>query len=157
MTDDFDKVFGARPTPRPSFTDRLAREQGLPDGMPKEGVAGSGPYKPYGFLPTGNVGEHCEVRSWVAGTETAEGISFPYRFLMHTRFVGEEQLRLFLPDCIVVIDGKGLRELREKLGRQIVTFIQQWNPRVWPAPPVGEPIVERIEILRPVEAPIRTR
>lgn len=149
MSDEFDQIFGARPAPRPTFTDRIARAEGLPDAPPKESVAGTGPYKPYGYLPTGNVGEGCEVARWVDGTEVQEGIEFQYRFLMQIGFVGDEQLRLFLPDCIVVVEGRQLRDLRKKLARRMVTFIQQWNPRVWPAPPTGEPIIERIEVVRP--------
>jgi hypothetical protein len=55
-----------------------------------------------------------------------------------------------LPDCIVVIDGKHLRDLRKKLARRQCTFIQQYSARVWPnAKPQGEAIVEKIEVLRP--------
>jgi len=149
LSDDFDQVFGARPAPRPTFTDRIARPQGLPAGEPQEGTAGSGDYKPYGFLPTGNVGEGCEVARWIDGTEVPEGIEFQYRFLMQIGFVGEEQLKLFLPDCIVVIEGKRLRDLRKKLARRMVTFICQFNPRVWPTPPASEAIIERIDVVRP--------
>lgn len=155
MTDDFDRVFGSRTPNTPGFAQRLGRH--APDvhvapatGHPKESLAGVGPYKPYGFMPTANIGETCDVQRWLDGTEIAEGIEFQYRFLMQIGYVGEEQIKLFLPDCIVVIEGHHLRELRKKLARRQVTFIQQFNSRVWPGqPPANEPLVERIEVVRP--------
>lgn len=43
-----------------------------------------------------------------------------------------------------------LRDLRRKLARRQVTFIQQYSPKVWPMPPPkGEPLIEKIEIVRP--------
>jgi hypothetical protein len=147
--DDFDKVFGSKPKPT-SFTERVSKPDTTGPSDPKEAKAGSGPYKPYGFLPTGNVNETCEVARWIEGTEIPEGIEFQYRFLMEVGFVGEEQLRLKLPDCIVVIDGMYLRDLRKKLARRQVTFVQQYSQRVWPTPPPkGEPLIEKIEVVRP--------
>lgn len=148
MSDEFDQVFG-----RPSFTERMGRET-PPATEPErpEGAVSSEPYKPYGFMPSGTVGECCDVQRWVDNTEIAEGIEFQYRFLMQIGYVGEEQLRLFLPDCIVVIEGRFLRDLRKKLARRMVTYIQQFNPRVWPAPGNGEPVVTRIDIVRPEPA-----
>lgn len=155
MTDDYDQVFGRRPivTP-PSFAERVGRtQQAAPQPMPPampEGASASGPYRPYGHLPAGNMGEACEVVRWIDGTEIPEGIDFQYRFLMQVGFVGDEQLKLFLPDCIVVIEGRRLAELRRKLARRMVTFICQHNPRVWPERPSStEPIIERIEVVRP--------
>jgi len=148
---DFDHVFGAKPTPRPGFAARVANADAPAiNGEPKGETVGSGDYKPYGFLPTGTINETCEVVRWIEGTEIQEGIEFQYRFLMQVGFVGEEQLKLFLPDCIVVIEGKHLRDLRKKLTRRQVTFIQQFNARVWPAAKrQGEPIIEKIEVVRP--------
>ena len=149
---DFDQVFG-KPTPRPGFAARIAgTDAPAINGEPKGETVGSGDYKPYGFLPTGTINETCEVVRWIEGTEIQEGIEFQYRFLMQVEFVGEEQLKLFLPDCIVVIDGKHLRDLRKKLTRRQVTFIQQYNARVWQgAKRQGEPIIEKIEVVRPSE------
>ena len=153
MSDNnFDDVFGRPQAPRPSFTDRLKGQAPPPQEPKPEPVADdfeSGFYKPYGFLPAGNIGEVCDVRRWIDKTDIAEGIEFQYRFLMQVGYVGEEQLRLFLPDCIVVIEGKHLLDLRKKLARRMVTFMQQHNPRVWPVPPTDEPVIERIEIMRP--------
>lgn len=149
--DDFNRVFGARQPNHPSFTDRVSRGDsfgGRADPAAETSV-GSGPYKPYGYLPTGNVGESCEVRSWVKGSDVAEGVVFQYRFLMQVGFVGDELLRLMLPDAIVVIEGKGLTELRQKLARRMVTFVQQYHPGIWPGSPSGEPIIDKIEVVRP--------
>lgn len=151
MTDSFDEIFGKRPTARPSFAERIGGEPTAPADY-RVSTIGSGPYKPYGFLPTGNVGESCDVQRWLDGTEVAEGIEFQYRFLMQIGYVGEEQLKLFLPDCIVVIEGKRLHDLRKKLARRMVTFIQQFNPRVWPTPLQGECLIESISVLRGARA-----
>ncbi|HEY1612092.1 MAG TPA: hypothetical protein VGF97_00185 [Rhizomicrobium sp.] len=149
--DDFNQVFGARPQAGRSFATRVGgAEAPAATVEPKDEIAGSGAYKPYGFLPTGTINESCEVVHWVEGTEIPEGIEFPYRLVLQVAFVGDEQLKIFLPDCIVVIDGKHLRDLRKKLARRQCTFIQQYSARVWPnAKPQGEAIVEKIEVLRP--------
>jgi hypothetical protein len=147
LSDEFDEVFGAAPQ-RPGFAARLGRAEPAPPAA--EPAAEPGVYKPYGFLPAGGIGESCEVCRWLDGTEIAEGIEFQYRFLMQIGFVGEEQLRLFLPDCIVVIEGKNLRDLRKKLARRQVTFIQQFSPRLWSgSPSQGEPVIDRIMVARP--------
>ncbi|MBI1262758.1 MAG: hypothetical protein GC184_13650 [Rhizobiales bacterium] len=145
---DFDRTTGA---PKPSFAERLGRAEPPPaNGEAPEASAGTGPYRAFGFLPTGNVGETCEVTRWIEGTEIPEGIEFQYRFLMQVGYVGDEQLRLFLPDCIVVIEGRNLRELRKKLARRRATFVQQYSRKVWPeVPPNGETVVEKIEVVRP--------
>jgi len=151
LNDDFDAVFGTRGRPAPKFTDRVAPRQ--PDLAPpprSEDMPGVGPYKPYGFMPAG-VGEGCDVQRWLEGTEIAEGIEFQYRFLMQIGYVGEEQIKLFLPDCIIVIEGRHLHDLRKKLARRMVTFIQQYNPRVWSASPEGGPFIEFIQVVRPEE------
>ncbi len=155
MTDDVDRMFGGLMPPRPSFTDRLARGQvPPPDAAPApahpspEESAETGIYKPYGFLPANTVGETCEVRGWLNGTDVPEGVVFQYRFLMQVGFVGEEMLKLMLPDAIVVIEGKRLLDLRQKLTRRMVTFIQQYHAGIWPRAS-GEAIIERIEVVRP--------
>ncbi len=148
MSDEFDQVFG-----RPSFAERVGRDAPPPaEPEHSEGAVSNEPYKPFGFMPSGTVGESCDVQRWIDNTEIAEGIEFQYRFLMQIGYVGEEQLRLFLPDCIVVIEGRFLRELRKKLARRMVTYIQQYNPRVWAPPGNGETVIERIDIVRPEPA-----
>jgi len=139
---DFDEAFGGAPSSRIKVG-----EQG-----PRSGEAKTEPgvYKAFGFLPSGNIGETCEVQRWLDASDIADGVEFQYRFLMRVGFVGEEHLRLYLTDCIIVIEGKHLRELRKMLARRQVTFIQQYSRRVWPKePPKGETIVTRIEVLRP--------
>ncbi len=75
---------------------------------------------------------------------------------MQVGFVGETQLRLFLPDCIVVIEGDRLLDLRRMLARRRATFIQQYSPLVWPTrPPKGEPIIERVQVARPETLTVR--
>lgn len=153
MSDDFDAVFGARPKPATPFADRV-REPPVASAKPPPSThdtdVGSSTYRPYGYLPAG-VGEVCDVQRWMDGTEIAEGIEFQYRFLMQVGYVGEEQLKLFLPDCIIVIEGRHLRDLRKRLARRTVTFIAQYNSRVWPSLSPGTPLVERIEVIRPTE------
>lgn len=151
--DDFDRVFGGRTPNMPGFAQRVGRASSdpvtAPPLEPKESLVGVGPYKPYGFLPAANLGETCDVQRWLDGTEVAEGIEFQYRFLMQIGYVGEEQIKLFLPDCIIVIEGRQLRDLRKKLARRQVTFIQQFNPRVWPSNAEAGSLVECIDIVRP--------
>ncbi len=161
MTDDVDALFGGRTPPRPSFAERVARP-GPPIEMPAplqvpavmepaEAPTASEAYRPYGFLPSNTIGEICEVRRWINGTTTPEGIVFQYRFLMQVAFVGEEMLKLMLPDSIVVIEGRQLGDLRQKLSRRMVSFIQQTNPRIWSNIDPTSPIVSAIEIVRPSE------
>ena len=154
MTDrDFDKAFGTAP-PRSTFAERVGPAPVRPtNGDASEAKLESGVYKPYGYLPTNTVGETCDIQRWMDGTEVAEGIEFQYRFLMQIGYVGEEEIRLFLPDCIVVIAGKNLRDLRKRLARRQVTFIQQHSKQVWPGNPnQSETLVEKIEIVRPSDS-----
>ena len=156
---DFETAFGTVNSTKATFTERLGRADPKPtNGEVKEQTVGDGSYKPYGFLPTGNIGETCDIQSWLENTETAQGIEVQYRFLMQVGYVGEEQLKLYLPDCIVVIEGSYLRDLRKKLARRLVTFIQQYSARVWPARPgKGEPTIEKIEVVRPEAATVAAR
>lgn len=143
---DFDQAFGASARPT-NFAQRVGKADPLGETPT---TVGTGAYKPYGFIPAGTINETCEVVRWMEGTEIAEGIEFQYRFLMQVGFVGEEQLKLFLPDCIVVIDGKHLGDLRKKIARRQCTFIQQFSARVWRnKAPQGEPIIEKIQVIRP--------
>jgi hypothetical protein len=141
---DFDKAFGSN-----GRSTTFANRTGKPEAN-GEVFVGAGPYKAYGFIPAGTVNETCEVIRWVDGTEIPEGIDFPYRLLLQIAFVGEEQLKLFLPDCIVVIEGRNLRDLRRKIARRQATFIWQYSARVWPSrPPSCETLIDRIQIVRP--------
>jgi hypothetical protein len=125
---DFDQVFG--PT-KPSFAAKLGRAEPAPtNGEAKDESTAGAQYKPYGFLPTGTINETCEVVRWIEGTEIPEGIDLQYRFLMQVGFVGDEQLRLFLPDCIVVIDGRqgaspSLRKSRSFGRSQVIDLVHR--------------------------------
>ena len=147
---EFDKVATAVATQ--TFAQRLGRSETAPQAAPGEQTAGSGAYKPYGFLPSGTIHETCDVQAWVENTQIAQGVEVQYRFVTRLEYFGEEQIKLFLPDCIVVIDGMYLRDLRKKLARRQVTYIQQYSPRVWQqAPGKGETLVEKITVTRPSE------
>ena len=148
MTDDLDGIFSRQPQ-RPSFTERLGQSLSKASAELPEESAGSGLYKPYGFFPSGGVGESCDVRRWVDGTDTPQGIEFSYRLLLQIAYTGEEELKLALPDCIVVIHGKQLNDLRKRLARRTVTYMQQYHPGIWPLPAADEAIIERIEVVRP--------
>ncbi|MDH4745873.1 hypothetical protein OMP43_17750 [Sphingomonas sp. CBMAI 2297] len=150
--DDFDAIFsGQSPTPR-SFVQRVGRAEPVPAPAPlPEDMPGTSVYKPYGSMPAGG-SESCDVQRWLDGTQIAEGIEFQYRFLMQIGYVGDEQIKLFLPDCIVVIEGRFLRDLRKKLARRQVTFIQQYTPLIWGPPPNGDPVIESITVVRPEAA-----
>jgi hypothetical protein len=155
---DFDQVFGRQPQPRKSFTERLAPSQ--PFGGRNDPVAAMaleaaseqpvpGVYKAFGFIPAGTINPSCEVRSWVDGTDVADGVVFFYRLLMRIDFTGATELRLMLPDCIVVLTGRSLEPLRQALTRQLATYIQQHSKRIWSGPlGPGETLIERIEVIR---------
>lgn len=146
---DYDQVFGSSPKPT-TYAERVGKTEAVGEIGEKETAIGSGEYKAYGYMPSGNIGQTCDVQRWIDGTEVAEGIEFQYRFLVQVGYHGEEEIKLFLPDCIVVIEGKHLRDLRKRLARRQVTFIQQWSARVWPqAPAKGEAIISKIQVVRP--------
>ncbi len=146
-TSDFDKVFGGTKAAM-SHLERLGRADAPKTGAStKAETVGSGPYKAYGYLPTSSIGLSCDVQRWVEGTEIPEGLEFQYRLMLQVAYTGEHHLRIHLPDSIIVVEGRLLTDLRKKLNRQQVTFIQQFNPRVWrDLPPNGEAVIERISI-----------
>lgn len=156
---EFDQVFGRKAEPRKSFAERVGGP--LPFGGRNDPVAAMaaeaaseqsqpGTYKAFGFIPAGTINQSCEVRSWVDGTDIPDGVIFYYRLLMGIRFTGTNELRLMLPDCIVVLTGQNLEPLRQALTRQLATYVQQFSKRVWPTSATqGETVIERIEIIRP--------
>lgn len=160
MTDDaFDDVFGRRPGARTTFSERVARGEAFGGRVdPREAMAAEaatttpvpGEYKAFGYMPAGNVNHACEVRRWLDGTDVPEGTVFFYRLLLQIGFSSDDELRLMLPDTIIVIGGRGLDPLRQALMRQQVTFIQQYSPRVWKrSAGSGDALIQRIEIVRP--------
>jgi len=157
--EDFDSVFGRRMEGRPNFSDRVARGDAFggridPRPVLAAEAASTGPepgvYKAFGFMPAGNLNQACEVRRWLDGTDVPEGTVFFYRLLMQIGFTGEDELRLMLPDTIIVLTGHKLDPLRQALIRQQVTFMQQFNRRIWNAQSAhGEALIEHIELIRP--------
>lgn len=156
--DEFERVFGTRPREeRPSFADRVARGEafgGRIDPRPAMAVEAAtvaptpGEYRAFGFLPTGNVNVSCEVRWWMEGTNVPEGLVFPYRLLMQIGFAGDNTLRLLLPHCCIQLAGRKLNPLTQALMRQQVTFIQQWNAKVWTSSRQNyDSIIDTIEIV----------
>ncbi len=133
---------------RTTFTERYARPRLASDTGRAEAADDADGYKPYGLVPTSSIGESCDVRRWVDGTDTPEGVEFSYRLLLQVQYTGDHDLRLYLPDCVIAIGGRSLLDLRKRLMRRMVTFIQQYNPRLWPHPAEGEAIVETIELIR---------
>jgi hypothetical protein len=149
LTDDtYDDVFGGRrDSPHTDFRERLRGESRAPD-QPAETSVGSGDYKAFGFMPTSAIGETCDLRWWIDGTDQAEGLEFAYRFMLKIGYIGEREIRIYLPDTIVVIAGQNLFDLRKKLARRQCTFVQQWSPRVWKPALRDEASVDRIDVLR---------
>lgn len=156
--EDFDSVFGCRTEGRPNFSDRVARGDAFGGRIdPRPAMAAEaastvpepGVYKAFGFMPAGNLNQACEVRRWLDGTDVPEGTVFFYRLLMQIGFSGDDELRLMLPNMIIVLTGKGLDPVRRALVRQQATFIQQFSRIVWPdGAEGGEPIIDRIELVR---------
>jgi hypothetical protein len=106
-------------------------------------------YKAFGFIPAGTVNQSCEVRTWVDGTDVPDGVVFFYRLLMQIAFTSTTELRLMLPDTIIVLTGQNLEPLRLSLTRQHATYIQQFSKRVWRTPlEFGEAVIDKIEIIR---------
>jgi hypothetical protein len=148
MNDDFDAVFGGGGR---GWAQRVSEPRpAAPDPEPVfDSSAKAEAYKPYGFAPTEDL-ESCDITWWLAG-DVPQGQEIQYRFLVRIAYVGDEQLNLMMTDCIISIEGQHLRDLRKRLTRGKVTFIRAYNARLWPKPPEGEPIVEKISILYPGE------
>ena len=156
---EFDQVFGRRPEGRRGFVERVG--SGQPFGGRTDPVAAMaleaateqpppGVYKAFGFIPAGQHNQSCEVRSWVDGTDVPDGVVFFYRLLMQIAFTGTNELRLMLPDSIIVLTGSNLEPLRQALTRQLVTYVQRFSKRVWPSLPApSDTLIERVEIIRP--------
>lgn len=156
---DFDQVFGRRPEQKQSFVQRVGAPPvfgGRSDPAAAMAVESAseqpmpGVYKAFGFMPSGQINQNCEVRSWVDGTDVPDGTVFYYRLLMQIGFTGTNELRLMLPDSIIVLTGANFDPLRQALSRQLVTYVQQFSKKVWSAcGGPGETLIQRIEIIRP--------
>jgi len=154
--DPFEEMFG-QPGAKTRFQERVARGDvfgGRVDPRQAMAVEAStaepqpGTYRAFGFMPTATVNQACEVRRWIDGTELPEGRVFFYRLLLGISFSGEDELRLMLPDAVIVLTGQHLDPLRQALTRGLATFIQQWNGKVWQSSPKqNEAVVNSIEVL----------
>lgn len=125
---------------------------GRPADPPPSEMARStedGRYRAYGVTPTDEL-EGCDIGWWL-GHDTPQGQEVQYRFVVRIGYVGDEQITLFLTDAMIVIEGRHLRDLRKRLSRRRVTFIQAFHPGFWPKPSEGEPVVEKVRILYPGE------
>jgi hypothetical protein len=145
VSGDFDEMFQQRGK---RWVERTSEPRpALAEG---EELAGTGPYKPYGYVPTDDL-ETCDIVWWLPG-QVAQGHVIQYRFLIRIAYIGEEDLHLFLTDSVVRIEGQRLFDLRKRLSRRRITFIQCFNPLVWPEqPPAEEPVISRISVLYPGE------
>lgn len=147
MTDELDDMFGKLP-PRPSFVARVApgREPDFPPPAPVE-YDDDKAYRAFGGATVTDITASCRIRHWRGDIPVATSI--PYRLLVRKAIEADNELRLFLPDCTIVIEGRGMNDLLDRLERWSVAFIQQYHPGIWPPPADTEPLVERIEVLRP--------
>lgn len=143
MSNDFDEVFQNRGR----WADRVSEPRMQPEAA--EPAAETGAYRAFGYTPTDDL-ETCDIAWWLGG-DTPQGQEIQYRFLVRVGYFGDDCLHLMLTDAMIVIEGKNLRELRKRLTRGKVTFIQAFNPRVWSKPPEGEAIVEKVTLLFPGE------
>lgn len=146
MTHEFEDFLSR---PHTSWTGRTGKQQ-APDDTPQDDPE-DGRYKAFGFAPGDDL-ESCNVGWWLTA-DVPQGQEILYRFLIRIGYIGDNDLHLMLTDCIIHIEGRNLRELRRKMARRRVTFIQAFNPMAWAAPAEGEPLIEKITLLYPCDAP----
>lgn len=155
MTDEFDRLFGKSPTSHAERVRPDEQRKGHEAPDKKEVLVGSTDYHPYGYRPGG--APDCDIQSWhKLRRDLPEGMSIDYRLLLRIGYGGMEVsgdamfLRLFLPDCIVQIEGLHLHELRQKLRRREVSFIQEFSEMVFGMNasqlPAGEPVITKVWI-----------
>lgn len=147
MSRNYDDVFHR---PNGGWTQRVGEPPAAPAPDEPARSTEDGQYRPFGITPTDDL-ETCDIAWWL-GHDTPQGQEVQYRFMIRTAYVGDEQINLMLTDAIISIEGRHLRELRKRLSRRKVTFIQAFNPRLWPQPGPDQPLIERISILYPGEA-----
>lgn len=163
-----DDPFGAASR---GFAERVAPHDAAKDTA-REVTVGSTEYGAYGYRPGG--APDCDVRGWTSlRPEITEGVCFDYRMLMRIGYGGLAEapdpqqpergnmyLRLFLPECIIQIEGFWLNDLRARLRQREVTFIQQYSPMVYRTPlrqlPEGETVITDVIIGHPGHTDLRT-
>lgn len=161
MTDNRqNKGFGLAgdPPARPSFAERMgfAGTETVAETVATrpadEQAVGSETYKAYGYVPAASVQESCDAQWWAEGLPhqmaVARGTEFQYRFLIRIAYAGEELLQLVFTDGTLVIEGRHLRDLRKKLSRRQVTFLQAFHAGVHGlAPNDGTPVITRMDFV----------
>lgn len=141
---------------KPSHTDRV-RPAARPEADARQDAyaVGASDYKAYGVMPGGS--PDCDVRSWKAlRQDIPEGIMFDYRLLSMVRYSSldlddvRQEIDLMFPDTIIRIVGRYLDDLRQRVRRRQVSFIQQYSPMAHRVPlerfGVGEPVIEQVEV-----------
>lgn len=145
MTHEFEE-FLARP--HTSWTGRTAKAATAPPPVTDDYDAEpTGAYKAFGSAPGDDI-ESCSITWWLTA-DVPQGQEVMYRYLMRVGFIGNEELHLMLTDCLIHIKGRNLGELRRKLARRKVTYVQAFNPNTWPLPQDGQPVVESITLMQP--------
>ena len=144
MTHEFEEFLSR---PHTSWTGRTGKEPPKEEDLPT--APEDGRYKAFGFAPGDDL-ESCNIGWWLTA-DVPQGQEILYRFLIRVGYIGDDDLHLMLTDCIIHIQGRNLRELRRKLARRRVTFIQAFNPMTWAEPAAQEPFIEKITLLYPGE------
>ncbi|WMS45345.1 hypothetical protein RDV64_23515 (plasmid) [Acuticoccus sp. MNP-M23] len=163
MAQDPKSFFGRDPdvTTRPSHAERVAPQRS--DGArpqadtPIEHKIGSTDYKAYGVLTGGS--SDCDVRKWKElRMDLPEGVMFDYRLLSMVSYSAldldgiEQEIDLMFPDCIIRLIGRHLDDLRLKIRRRQVSFIQEYSPMVYKTPvdrlPDDEPVITKIYVMQ---------
>jgi hypothetical protein len=94
--------------------------------------------------------EHPELRGEVIEVRYGEGAfcQIERRFLVRVEGAGDHFLALICTNYAVLIEGRGLADLRRRLSARKVDFIQELDRRRWPVVLSGVPVVEKIELLQ---------
>jgi hypothetical protein len=146
MSDDFDAIFQH---PKGAWAQRVADPRPAPEEAESAATVDA-PYRAYGFTPADDL-DTCDIGWWLTG-DVPQGQAIQYRFLVRVGYIGDDQIHLMLTDAIIAIEGKHLHDLRKRLARGRVTFVQAFNPKIWSAPAEGEPVVTKVSVLYPGEA-----
>ena len=148
----------AQPRIQPgSHARRVAPERDDSDETAIEHEVGSTDYKAYGVLVAGN--KWCEIRHWKPQRQDmAEFASYDYRLLSaiyasQLDLEGAEwEVDLTFPDSLVRVKGRHLQDLRRRLQRQQISFIQQYSPMVHRVTlaklPEDEPVITEVYVMR---------
>ena len=146
MSDDIDELFGR--TSRGSFVERYAPPK-VPQAPENQPVVLTDEYRAFGTTPSGQPEEVCVLRRWLDGTNIPSSTVFKNRFLMRTDLIGDDEIRLLLVDCIVVLTGRGFtEEICQRFTSGAITYAQQFNCHMWRASPQNSPVVEKIDIVK---------